>query len=85
LVKKSACFFPVGSGGRYRQGLKDNSMPDLVLNDAILVAHIRHSGESRARSEAFQCYPRENSTVWIPAFAGMTLEDFLNTDSLNLG
>jgi hypothetical protein len=49
------------------------------------VADIRHSSAGRARSEAFQRYPGGESTIWIPAFAGMTLEDFTKTDSLNSG
>jgi hypothetical protein len=29
--------------------------------------------------------PEDKAQSWIPAFAGMTLEDFLKTDSLTLG
>jgi hypothetical protein len=42
-----------------------------------MVADSRHSGEGRDIGG--------NSTIWIPAFAGKTLEDFSKTDSLNLG
>jgi hypothetical protein len=41
------------------------------------VADTRHSGAGRN--------PGGEPTSWIPAFAGMTLEDFTKTDSLNLG
>jgi hypothetical protein len=49
------------------------------------VADIRHSGEGRARSEAFQRYPGGEFNHPDTSFAGMTLEDFPKTDSLNFG
>jgi hypothetical protein len=35
----------------------------------------RAQGNSQARSEAFQVFQEVKALNWIPAFAGMTLED----------
>jgi hypothetical protein len=44
------------------------------------MAYTRHSGESRAQSEALSAIQEFNSTIWIPAVPGMTLQKFPKTD-----
>jgi hypothetical protein len=43
------------------------------------MAYTRHSGESRAQSEAFSAIQEVNSAIWIPV-RGMTLQKYPKID-----